>query len=70
MPLPPPAFGPCAHSRQDTGRLLCGVVRGNLANFAKKAASINKANGPFDLMLCVGSSFPPDVMSPSDLALG
>ncbi|KJH41884.1 g-patch domain protein [Dictyocaulus viviparus] len=39
-------------------RVLCvGDLRGQFEQFAKKLEAINKKNGPFDLLLCVGEFF-------------
>ncbi|KAH9328019.1 hypothetical protein KI387_000127, partial [Taxus chinensis] len=38
--------------------LLCGDVLGRLNALFKRVATVNKANGPFDALLCVGQFFP------------
>lgn len=38
--------------------LLCGDVRGRLTQLYKRVASVNKAAGPFEALLCVGQFFP------------
>eukprot|EP00250_Pteridium_aquilinum_P012486 c20756_g3_i1 orf=573-2408(-) len=40
--------------------LLCGDVGGNFDQLFKRISSVNKANGPFDALLCVGQFFPSD----------
>jgi len=37
--------------------LTCGSVNGRIAKFFKKISSINKKNGPFELVLCCGDFF-------------
>ena len=39
--------------------LISGDPQGNLAALFKRAAAVNKSNGPFDMLLCVGSFFEP-----------
>uniref|UniRef100_A0A158P9P3 CWF19-like protein 1 homolog n=1 Tax=Angiostrongylus cantonensis TaxID=6313 RepID=A0A158P9P3_ANGCA len=47
---------------RDQVRVLCiGDLRGQFESLAKKLAVINEKNGPFDLLLCVGEFFGPDV---------
>ncbi|GLJ46531.1 hypothetical protein SUGI_0980670 [Cryptomeria japonica] len=38
--------------------LLCGDVLGRFNALFKRIATVNKANGPFDVLLCVGQLFP------------
>lgn len=38
--------------------LLSGDVQGNFHALFKRVAAVNKANGPFDLLLCAGSFTP------------
>ncbi|KAI5067227.1 hypothetical protein GOP47_0017755 [Adiantum capillus-veneris] len=40
--------------------LLCGDVRGQFDQLFKRVTSVNKANGPFDALFCVGQFFPDD----------
>nr|CDJ80949.1 Cwf19 and Cwf19 protein domain containing protein [Haemonchus contortus] len=43
---------------KDQARVLCvGDVRGEFEQLAKKIAVINKKNGPFDMLFCVGEFF-------------
>lgn len=37
--------------------LVCGDARGNFRQLFNRLDSINKKNGPFELMLCVGDFF-------------
>ncbi|XP_047136802.1 CWF19-like protein 1 isoform X1 [Hydra vulgaris] len=37
--------------------LVCGSVDGHFSKFFKRIASINKKNGPFEMVLCVGNFF-------------
>lgn len=37
--------------------LVSGDVNGNFHALYKRVAAVNKANGPFDILLCVGSFF-------------
>ena len=34
--------------------LLCGDVHGKFHSLFRRVTSVNKANGPFDLLLCTG----------------
>ncbi|WKY09419.1 hypothetical protein Q1695_002076 [Nippostrongylus brasiliensis] len=46
---------------KDQTRVLCvGDVNGQFEQLAKKIALINKKNGPFDLLFCVGEFFGPN----------
>ena len=38
--------------------LLSGDPEGKLGALFKRVAAVNKSNGPFDLLICVGSFFP------------
>ncbi|XP_058073972.1 zinc finger CCCH domain-containing protein 64 [Magnolia sinica] len=38
--------------------LLCGDVLGRLNQLFKRVAAVNKSNGPFDALFCVGQFFP------------
>ncbi|CAM6074129.1 unnamed protein product [Sphagnum tenellum] len=38
--------------------LLCGDVNGHLHALYKRVLAVNKSNGPFDALLCVGQFFP------------
>lgn len=38
-------------------RLICGDVNGKLKTLFTRVESINKKNGPFDFLLCVGNFF-------------
>jgi len=38
--------------------LISGDVHGNLSALFKRVQAVNKANGPFDLLLCTGGFFP------------
>eukprot|EP00249_Psilotum_nudum_P020073 c27549_g1_i1 orf=3-1673(-) len=40
--------------------LLCGDVLGRFNHLFKRVSAVNKANGPFDALLCVGQFFPID----------
>ncbi|CAN6457093.1 unnamed protein product [Victoria cruziana] len=40
--------------------LLCGDVLGRLPILFKRVSAVNKSNGPFDFLLCVGQFFPDD----------
>lgn len=40
--------------------LLAGDVNGKLSVLFKRVAAVNKANGPFDLLLCTGAFFAPE----------
>ncbi|VDO90168.1 unnamed protein product [Haemonchus placei] len=43
---------------KDQARVLCvGDVRGEFEQLARKIAVINKKNGPFDMLFCVGEFF-------------
>ena len=39
--------------------LLSGDPEGKLGALFKRVAAVNKSNGPFDMLICVGSFFPP-----------
>ena len=39
--------------------LLSGDPEGKLGALFKRVAAVNKSNGPFDMLLCVGSFFTP-----------
>ncbi|CAI5469411.1 unnamed protein product [Closterium sp. Yama58-4] len=39
--------------------LFAGDVEGRLNQLFKRAAAVNKSNGPFDCLFCVGAFFPP-----------
>ncbi|KAJ7531546.1 hypothetical protein O6H91_14G048500 [Diphasiastrum complanatum] len=41
--------------------LLCGDVLGRLDLLCKRLSAVNKANGPFDAVFCVGQFFPFDI---------
>ncbi|KAI8475170.1 MAG: CwfJ C-terminus 1-domain-containing protein-like protein [Monoraphidium minutum] len=52
--------------------LLSGDVGGALTALMKRVEAVNSKNGPFDLLLCVGSFFPPggdepDAQPPADM---
>ena len=38
--------------------LLSGPVKGKFQQLFKRVAAVNKANGPFDILLCVGNPLP------------
>ena len=38
--------------------LISGDVHGKLSVLFKRVQAVNKANGPFDLLLCTGGFFP------------
>ena len=38
--------------------LISGDVKGKLSALFKRVQAVNKANGPFDLLLCTGGFFP------------
>ena len=38
--------------------LISGDVHGSLSALFKRVQAVNKANGPFDLLLCTGGFFP------------
>lgn len=39
--------------------LVSGDPQGKLGALFKRVAAVNKSNGPFDFLFCVGSFFPP-----------
>jgi hypothetical protein len=39
--------------------LVSGDPGGKLSTLFKRVAAVNKSNGPFDYLFCVGSFFPP-----------
>ncbi|EGC36123.1 hypothetical protein DICPUDRAFT_87565 [Dictyostelium purpureum] len=39
--------------------LVCGDIGGNFQQLYKRVATVNKSNGPFHLLLCVGAFFEP-----------
>ncbi|OAE21764.1 hypothetical protein AXG93_2550s1010 [Marchantia polymorpha subsp. ruderalis] len=47
--------------------LIAGDVCGRLAALYKRVASVNKSNGPFDALLCVGQFFPSDPSGIEDM---
>ena len=40
--------------------LLSGDPEGKLGALFKRVAAVNKSNGPFDMLLCVGGFFKPE----------
>lgn len=47
--------------------LVCGDVLGNFKQFFNRLETINKKNGPFEFVLCVGEFFSPSVNGASEL---
>lgn len=43
--------------------LVCGDVNGQFEQLIKRVSAVNKKNGPFDTLLCVGEFFGPDTES-------
>lgn len=43
--------------------LLSGDPEGKLGALFKRVAAVNKSNGPFDMLICVGSFFQPGGVS-------
>ncbi|VDO81727.1 unnamed protein product [Onchocerca flexuosa] len=40
--------------------LVCGDVNGQFDSLLKRVDAVNKKNGPFDMLFCVGEFFGPD----------